>query len=273
MRNNQNRLGEGPPDQSPAAAAPSLSFAVPTEFVELPSKGKFYSSDHPLHSQETVEIKYMTAKEEDILSSTALLKKGLAIDRLLESIVVPNLDPKTLLVGDRNAIMIAARISAYGKAYHAHITCENCLTRQECVFDLEKVGYNLECFDAELLKDNSLSYNEERRSFDYVLPKSGTTVSVKVPTGFDEIREDEKQESSAITTILTKLIVAVEENDNRGYIANFVNSMLAWDSRALRTVLPLTTPNVNLEQEISCRFCAHTETKEVPLTAEFFWPQ
>mgnify|MGYP003135174077 CR=1 FL=1 len=273
MRNNQNRLGEAGPDESPAPAAPSLNFAVPTEFVELPSKGKFYSSDHPLHNQETVEIKYMTAKEEDILSSTALLKKGLAIDRLLESIMVPTVDPRTLLVGDRNAIMIAARISAYGSAYHAHTTCGNCLTRQEHAFDLQKVGYNLECFDQDVLEKNGLSYNDEKRAFEYVLPKSGTTVLIKIPTGFDEVREDDKEESSAITTILTRLIVAVEDNSNRGYVANFVNSMLAWDSRALRAVLPLTTPNVNLEQDVTCRFCAHTETKEVPLTAEFFWPR
>ena len=101
MRNNQNRLGAQ--QEAAAAQAPvtGLTFEVPTEFVELPSRGKFYSPDHPLHNQKTIEIKLMTTKEEDILSSTALIKEGVMIDRLLESIIVPNIDPKTLLVGDK----------------------------------------------------------------------------------------------------------------------------------------------------------------------------
>ena len=128
MRNNQSRIGNRQPQQapSPAPVQSNLSFAVPTEFVELPSKGAFYPSGHPLHNQETVEIKFMTAKEEDILSSTALLKKGLALDRLMENILVLDIDPTDLLVCDRNAIMIAARISSYGSDYNANIVCPHC---------------------------------------------------------------------------------------------------------------------------------------------------
>ena len=107
MRDNRDRFGPAAIDNgtNPAAAVSGLGFVVPTEFVELPSKGKFYPDEHPLHKQETVEIKYMTAKEEDILASSTLIKKGLVIDRLLDNILVPDIDPTTLLVGDRSAII------------------------------------------------------------------------------------------------------------------------------------------------------------------------
>jgi len=120
MRNNQKRLRRAPRAEAvtSAQATPSLGFVSPTEFVELPSRGEFYPEDHPLHKQETVEIKFMTAKDEDILSSQALLKKGLAIDRLLESLMVLDVDARTLLLGDRNAMLIAARISGYGSEYN-----------------------------------------------------------------------------------------------------------------------------------------------------------
>ena len=110
MRNNQKRLQQAPPAP---ASPPGMVYTVPTDFVELPSRGMFYPAEHPLCGEKTIEIKYMTAKEEDILSSTVLMKNGLVIDRFLKSVIVDeNIDPSTLLVGDRNAIMIASRITA-----------------------------------------------------------------------------------------------------------------------------------------------------------------
>ena len=140
MRNNKNRLGQQ--SQTPADAAPqsigALSYTVPTEFVELPSRGVFYPEGHPLSGQDTVEIKYMTAKEEDVLSSQALIKKGVVIERLLENLLVDKtISPKTLVVGDRNAIMVAARISAYGSEYETRITCPVCSTSLPFAFDLK----------------------------------------------------------------------------------------------------------------------------------------
>ena len=108
-----------------------LKFAtIPTEIVELPSKGALYPPDHPLHGEETIEIKYMTAKEEDILTSQSLLRKGLAVERLLKSVVVDKrIDPKSLLVGDRNAVLYATRITGYGAEYPARVTCGNCTAK------------------------------------------------------------------------------------------------------------------------------------------------
>ena len=106
---------------TPAAPA-SLSYVTPTEFVELPSRGKFYSTDHPLHGKEVIEMRYMTAKDEDILTSPALLKNGIAINRLIENLIVDkNIAIDSLLVGDKNAIILAARISGYGEQYNVKV--------------------------------------------------------------------------------------------------------------------------------------------------------
>ena len=130
-RNNSTRTGAPRPN----APAPPIakktdnglfSFVTPTEFVELPSGGKYYPEDHPLAGVDTIEIRHMTAKEEDILASTALAKKGLVLDRLLENILVLDIDPRSLLLGDRSAIMIAARMSGYGNVYETEVKCPFC---------------------------------------------------------------------------------------------------------------------------------------------------
>ena len=116
---------------APTQQTGQLNFVLPTEFVELPSKGKFYKEGHPLRNQQTVEIKQMTAKEEDILTSQSLLKQGVAIDRFIQSILVQDIDVDSLLVGDKNAILIAARMSGYGDTYETGVTCPACGTVSE----------------------------------------------------------------------------------------------------------------------------------------------
>ena len=91
----------------------AMESKYPTETIDLPSGGKLYPQDSPLSSGK-IEIKYMTAKEEDILTSANLIKKGVVIDRLLDSIIVTEgVGIDDLILGDKNAIMVAARILAY----------------------------------------------------------------------------------------------------------------------------------------------------------------
>ena len=136
MRNNQDRFGAKPSAEAPIEK-PKLQFVTPTEFVSLPSKGA-YPQGHPLHGKETIEIYYMTAKDEDILSSEALLKKGLAVERFMENIIVDkNINPATMYSGDRNAIVIAARSSGYGNAYETQVTCPSCGAKSREIFDLD----------------------------------------------------------------------------------------------------------------------------------------
>lgn len=274
MRNNQRRFGSG--EQAPAlvSTGPTPAYVVPTEFVELPSRGKFYPAEHALHGQETVEIKYMTAKEEDILSSSALINKGLVVDRLLQSIMVLNVDPKTLLIGDRNAIMISARISAYGAGYNAEVTCPKCLNRAEYVFDLEKTNLTENCFDPNFLAEEQVSFDQESNLFNINLPISNVTVSVRLFDGSDEKGiKDEYDDAAVITSMLANFIVAVADNNDPAYVQGFIENMPAGDSKYLRGLYPKLAPNIDLKQVYTCTNCAHEQDMEVPLSAEFFWPK
>ena len=219
MRNNQRRLGQKPsPKPSSPAAAAGMAFAVPTEFVKLPSRGQFYPQEHPLHNQETVEIKFMTAKDEDILSSQALLEAGLAVDRLLESLLVQDIDPGTLLVGDRSAILIAARISGYGDDYDVEHLCPKCLTRQEINFKLSDTTTINSCFEEDFMQENSITYNEETQTFDLTLPASGVQIGLSLIDGYGE-REalsddsDERKESLVTSTLAAFLVKGKDDTD------------------------------------------------------------
>lgn len=128
-----------------------LHFIAPTEFVELPSKGIGYLEDHPLHNKETIEIRFMTAKDEDILASRALLKKGIALERFMENIIVDkDIKPGGLFVGDRNAIIIAARRSGYGANYETLVTCPACGAKNTFSFDLNNAKIHEPIFTDEL---------------------------------------------------------------------------------------------------------------------------
>ena len=166
MRDNQRRTGQNPevtPNSSvPKAHQPApLAFSAPTEFVILPSRGEFYSEDHPLYKQETIEIRFMTAKDEDILTSEALLKKNLALDRLLDSLIVVEVDASSLLLGDRNAILISARASAYGSDYPVTLRCEKCASTTEAEYDLRSVQTQENCFDKQFLREKGVRYDRQ----------------------------------------------------------------------------------------------------------------
>ena len=273
MRNNQSRAGNNrPASPSPAPVQNNLAYTAPTEFVVLPSRGKFYHEGHPLHGQETVEIRYMTAKDEDILSSTALIKKGLAIDRLLESIIVPDLDPDTLLIGDRNAIMIAARISSYGQDYSATTLCPSCETAVPHLFDLGKSLLIENCFEEDFLEKYGLSFDEESKTYVATLPVSNVEVCIKMLNGIDEKNLADVDEDRSITSILSAIIDNVDGQAGSKEVESFIENMPARDSKFLRDLFSLLTPGISLKQEFICGACFYTQQMEVPLTAEFFWP-
>jgi len=274
MRDNQKRLvAQAPqPAASTAVSSGGLEFVVPTEFVELPSKGKYYREGHPLCGEETVEIKFMTAKEEDILSSSTLLEKGLVFDRLFENIIVEEIDPRTLVLSDRNAIMIAARSSAYGNVYKVDITCNKCDLSQDFSFDLKKKNFNEECFDNEFLKDNGVTFDQKEGSYEVKLPAAGHTVGIKMLTGEKETIEAENDERN-ITRNLLKFICSVNGDDNDEIINILVDNLLASDSMFLRILIPSLTPSISLKQDFKCSDCKNIEAREVPLSAAFFWPR
>ena len=289
-RNNPERLGLPPqPDaaedataavQATAASAPTtLSYVSPTEFVELPSEGKLYPSDHPLHNQETIEIRYMTARDEDILTSKALLRKGLAIDRMLQNLVVDNqIKIDDLLLGDKNAVILAARISGYGESYETSITCPNCNVASTCDF-------NLADFEGHLGKALSGEVEEIKATtdglFEVTLPKTQYEVVYRLLNGHDEkyLTESASRKAklnlpdSVSTDLLKRVVVSVSGVTSGSEIGTFIDNMPALDSRFLRACVQGSTPNVDMSQLFSCVHCGYESEMEVPLTADFFWPK
>ena len=291
-RNNQERLGNNDAEVSNQQStkeentAQSLNFAVPTEFVDLPSKGLFYPSSHPLHGVDSLEIKHMTAKEEDILSSQSLIRKGLAIDRMLQSVLInKDVQVKDLLIGDKNALTVAARVTGYGADYVTKVTCPACSTEQEFDFDLTDVDMTGASFDREELNEQLEGVEiTDNNTFLVDLPKSEHQVELKMLTGADEDKltkfqkQNEKtkgkiQTSTVLTDTLKSIITSVSGIKDRKQINQFVDNMPAMDSRYLRGVYQKLIPNIDMTQTFSCSECDHEQDLEVPVTTDFFWPQ
>ena len=256
-----------------------LSFVVPTEFVELPSKGQFYPEGHPLHNEDTIEVKHMTAKEEDILTSRALLKKGIAIDRLLQSLIVnKNIKPHEMLVGDKNAIMIAARISGYGSEYNTRITCPNCSAVNEPEIDLEEVKKTKLAFDADGLEN--VEGPTDNGTFLITLPVTKAVVEVKLMTGADEkrfsdrvqMRKKNRQREAMLTDQFKTFVVSINGNTVLHQLFQYIDNLPVKDSRYLRSVYSELTPSVELKHDFMCNDCGYEQEVEVPITAQFFWP-
>ncbi len=282
MARNRERTGARQNvDPAPAAvlqddSGGGFSFVVPTEFVELPSQGRYYPEGHPLHGLESVEIRQMTAKEEDILTSRTLLKKGLALDRAIESIIVDKrVKPNSIIVGDKNAIIVAMRVSGYGNEYETKVNCPACAKSQNYIFDLNEAnvyaGDDLESLN---IVDN------QNGTFDVQLPRTGVNVTFRLLTGSDEkmlmtaLQNERKKKGTekTVTRQLANIIVAVNGDTSAGAINYLVSNIPSMDSRHLRLSYRLAAPDVDLTQHFECEDCGHEQDMEVPLTADFFWP-
>ena len=283
MSRNKGRVGDiaqKPEDTNPPPQVlqqqenSGFSFVVPTEFVDLPSQGRYYPEGHPLHNQDSIEIKQMTAKEEDMLTSRTLLKKGIALDRVVQSLIVDKtINVDSLLIGDKNALIIATRVSGYGNEYKTKVTCPACATTDEYNFDLnDSVVYRGE--DMHIL---SITDNQDG-TFDVVLPKLKTNVTFRLLIGADEKNLLTNKASrnvgfeKLITTQLSKILLAINGDDSRDTIEYVVDNMPSIDSRHLRACYRAAAPNIDLTQTFVCEECGHDEEMEVPLTADFFWP-
>ena len=273
MSRNQDRFG-GPlqSDTTPPQGG-GFSFVVPTEFVELPSRGKYYPPTHPLHGQTTLEFKQMTAKEEDILTSRALLKKGIVLERVMESVIVDKtIQPSQMFVGDRNALVIALRAAAYGRMYNTEVTCPNCQHKQSHSFDL--VQKKLTGFEHdEQIVDNGDS------TFNVITPFTKVDVRFKLLIGEDErnilqgLEMDKKQEvEKNISRHLSTMLVSVNGFSDARSINLYVQGAPASEARFIRECYKKVNPDVDLTQEFTCSECGHERSMEVPLSVDFFWP-
>jgi DNA-directed RNA polymerase subunit M/transcription elongation factor TFIIS len=277
MRTNEERFAV--PDTGDVAVqqqTSELSFTVPTEFVSLPSKGKFYPKDHPLHGKDTLEIKFMTAKEEDILTSQSLIKKGVAIDRMLQNLITDkNVQVPDLLIGDKNALTMAARISGYGSEYDIVVTCPSCQEKCKHKFDLSLIEEK----QLEDFSDLPIE-SQEDGLFTVSLLRTKAKVQFRLLTGKDEAdivksMSDKKitREEKNSTSQLKRILVSVNDNTDKRVIDNFVDSLPVIDAKLLRGLLKKVTPDVDMKQDFECSKCGHEEEVEIPFTVEFFWPK
>jgi len=239
----------------------------PSEVIDLPSEGKLYPDGHPLKDGK-IEIKYMTAKEEDILTSQNLIKKGVVIDRLLDSLILTNgVKQEDLIMGDKNAIMVAARILAYGPEYKCQVTNPKTGEISEETFNLA------DCPFKKLPKDVT------ENNFEVDLPISKKKITFKLLTGKEENAVEDEIKASAkigtdvkpeLTTRLRHTITSVDGDNSQSTINTFVQTLLARDSMYLRNEIRKITPDIELSQEIEIG--GESVTVDIPMTVGFFWP-
>jgi hypothetical protein len=252
-------------------------YLPPTDLVPLPSGGKIYPVDSPVHLVDTVEIRSMTARDEDILTSRALLKQGKAISTLIRSCLVnKSIDADELLVGDRNAILIAIRITGYGSDYTIEVECPLCNDDKHTKYTFNLAQLPVKPLGVEPIQPGM-------NAFSLMLPVSRKEVIFSLPTGniekeiSDVIERGRKAVGpggveASITTRLLFQIQSLGGETDRTKLAQIIRNLPALDSRALRTHIEKVSPGVEMKQLFKCSSCGEESEVEVPLGTEFFWP-
>lgn len=242
-------------------------FNLPTEMVELPSKGLLYPKDSELSSGK-VEIKYMTAREEDILTNQNYIQQGVVIDKLLQSLIASKVDYNDLLLGDKDAIMMAARILGYGKEY--------------------SFGYAGEVVEVDLTQlkpkelDITLIKTKGKNEFEFKLPHTDNTITFKLLTQKDDkdidaelagLKKLNKNDNHDLTTRLKYMILSVNGNYERSVVRQFVDTaFLSRDSKAFREYYNKINPG--MDTKIRYEFSDGVEEDvNVQFTTSFFWPE
>ena len=236
-------------------------FKMPTEVIELPSKGLLYSESNPLSSGK-IEMKYMTAKEEDILTNQSYIQNGTVLDKLLQSLIISKIDYNDLIIGDKNAILVASRVLGYGSDY--------------------QFTYNGKSHTVDLSKLKNKEFDETgitngNNEFNLTLPATNIDITYRLLTHGDETKINRELEGykkinkdmvPELTTRLKFMIQSINGSTDTKDIRDFVdNHLLARDSRALREHIKKTQPDVDLFVELE-----DGEFIDVPINLSFFWP-
>jgi hypothetical protein len=254
--------------------ADDFGYEVPVESVPLPSGGRVYPVESGLHGKETVDIKAMTAREEDILTSRALIKKGTVITHLIQSCLVDkSIDVNQMIIGDRNAIMTALRVTGYGSEYTVDVTCPACGENSKQDFQLTELP---------IKRLEVAPLAEGANVFQTKLPLTKKTVHFKFLTGEDEaqltiLMERNKKQGAAgenlITTRLQYQILAIDNVKDRTKINTFIRNMPARDSLHLRKFIDKNEPGLGMKTWMDCPHCMESSEVRLPMGASFFWPE
>jgi predicted RNA-binding Zn-ribbon protein involved in translation (DUF1610 family) len=245
---------------------------MPFETIELPSLGLYYPENHPLSSGK-IDLYYPGAPNENILTSKSLIQKGTVIDVFIQSLIVDkSINIDDMVVGDKNALVVASRILAYGSEYNVEIVCPDCGEKKIDEINLSS------------LETKECPIKERQLEFKFTLPFSKRVITYKILTQHDET-EIEKQIKGLkkyikgsgvdpeVTTRLQYAILEIDGDSDRNKIKNFVlNELLSRDSLALRVEMKSKSPDIDMNFNFECENCGHTERMVVPLGIEFFWP-
>ena len=250
-------------------------FKVPTDFVQLPSGGKVYPVNSHLHNVKEVELRHLTAADEDILTSRSLLRSGKAIDAVISACLADKrINVEELLSGDKNAIVTFLRVSGYGSEYDVEMDCPSCGETSKHTFDLSDLQMKTLDIEPATPGDNR---------FYFQLPQSQINVEFRFLNSLQDKEIADAQEKLKkrtqspidrnVTTRLKNVIITIEGNSDQGYINQFVDNMNVRDSRAIRKYMEKNTPDIDMEQDFECVHCGHRGEVEIPITVGFFWPE
>jgi len=250
-----------------------FGFDIPVETVPLPSGGKTYASDSPLHGRDTLEIRAMTAREEDILTSKALIKKGTVITHLIKSCLIDkSIEPDNMLAGDRNALMVALRVTGYGTKYSVEVNCPACSERSKQDFNLGELP--IKRLDIDPVADGS-------NLFEVELPMTKAKLRFKFLTGQDEAdimvaserrKKQGQRADNLVTQRLRYAIASVNGITDRTKLDMFVRNLPARDSLFMRNYLDKHEPGIEMKAWMDCPACLEHSEVRLPLGAAFFWP-
>jgi len=247
-------------------------FKTPTQPLDLPSKGFLYPESNPLSSGQ-VELNMPSAKDEDILTNRNYIEQNIVLDKFLQSIIASKIDYDDLLVGDKNAILVAARILAYGSQYTFNYTDPVTRVAEPVTIDLGDI------------KDKEIDWSKFTKGvneLDIKLPTTGATITVKLMTHRDEMaieaeikamKKFNKNASIEVTSRLNQTILAVNGDRTTATIRNFVKSMPMRDTKEMKKVLALSTPDLEMKFDFTRSNGEVVEGLTIPMTVDFFWPE
>jgi len=262
------------PQQFTAQAA-TVELA-PTDLIPLPSNGKAYPPGHPLSGKDSVEVKSMTAREEDILTSRALIRGGKVISALIRSCVVDKaIDPDSMLAGDRNAVLIGIRITGYGSEYPIKFNCPSCSAEMKHTVELTDLPIKRapDEFWGTMLPNTN--------EFPFTLPMSRKLITFKLLTGVGEgellqtVERSRKlqMQDELVTTRLRLQVSSIDGERDPSKLVQLIRALPARDSRDLRKYIDKNTPGIDLKTQAKCDLCGFEGEVEVPIGTEFFWPE
>lgn len=250
-----------------------FGWEVPVELVPIPSQGLIYHPDSSLYNKQTIKIKAMTAKEEDYLTSPALIKEGTAFDYVIKSCVMESIDIDDLLLGDKNAILTSIRITGYGTDYDVKVRCNSCSAFNEVRIDLSEL--KIKRLDIKPARPNSNLFN-------FKLPVTGKNVLFKFNTTKIEKEKRNHIENlekanlgntiGQITLFLEYAIDSIEGISDKNKIKHFILNMPAKDAKSLRKYIAENEPGIEMKDNFKCKNCNSHNHFDIPINSNFFWP-